>query len=120
MDKKIENNRLEDLENKMNAEREVFISKDYQLAMALNDNIISVETRFTKGDAPPPPADNNKDHDLQKEKSNSSDEVSELTESTCESKANLYAAKAVKEVASQYADTIALKYADLEQKEDKT
>ena len=47
--------------------------------MALDDDIISVETRLTKGDAPPPPADKNKDHDLQKEKPKSSDEVSELT-----------------------------------------
>ena len=72
----------------MNAERELFISKDYQLAMALDDDIISVEIRLNKGDAPHPPSDNNKDQDFKKERSNSSDEVSEVTRSTRESKAN--------------------------------
>ena len=47
------------MENEMNAEKEVFISKDHQIAMALDDDIISVETKLKKGDAPPLPADPN-------------------------------------------------------------
>ena len=101
----------------MNAEQEIFISKDHQMAMALDDDIISVETRLMKGDAPPPPITNSTDEGPDKDATN--DDLSELTGSTRESKANRYAANAVKEVALQYADTIALKDADLDEKEDR-
>ena len=57
-EEKAENEELDKMENKMNAEQEIFISKDHQLAMALDNDIISAETRLTKGDAPPPPIKN--------------------------------------------------------------
>ena len=97
------------MENEMNAEEETFISKHHQLAMVLDDDIISVEKRLTKGDAPPPPV----------QQLCNSDEVSDITGNTRESKAKLYAEKAVKEVASQYSETIALKDTDLGVKDDK-
>lgn len=117
LEEKVEHDRLDDLENEMNAEQEIFISKEHQMAMALDDDIISVETRLTKGDAPPPPIANSTDDGPDKDATN--DDLSELTGSTRESKANRYAANAVKEVALQYADTIALKDADLDEKEDR-
>ena len=52
----MKNDRLEDLENGMNTERGIFISKDHQITMALDEDIISVKTRLTNGGAPPPPA----------------------------------------------------------------
>ena len=101
----------------MNAEREIFISKEHQIAMALDDDIISVETRLTKGDAQPPPVTTNTDKGTDKDTS-PPDDLSELTGSTRESKANRYAANAVKEVALQYTETLALKDADLGAKDD--
>ena len=118
VEKKVENDRLDDLENEMNAEREIFISKEHQIAMALDDDIISVETRLTKGDAQPPPVKNNTDTSTVKDAS-PPDDLSELTGSTRESKANRYAANAVKEVALQYTETLALKDADLGAKDDR-
>ena len=78
-----------------------------------------METRLTKGDAPPPHVDNYEDNAPYKDASNPSDELSELTGSTRESKANRYAADTVKEMVLHYTDTIALKDADLEEKDDK-
>ena len=118
VDEKVENDRLDNLENEMNAEREIFISKEHQIAMALDDDIISVETRLTKGDAQPPPVKNNTDTSTVKDAS-PPDDLSELTGSTRESKANRYAANAVKEVALQYTETLALKDADLGAKDDR-
>ena len=102
----------------MNTEKEVFISKDHQIAMALDDDIISVENKLTKGDAPPLFADTNI-CPKSKAPDKNHDKHSDLTGLTRESKANRYAVKAVKEVAYQYTETIALKDADLEAKEDK-
>jgi hypothetical protein len=117
LEEKVEHDRLDDLENEMNAEQEIFISKEHQMAMALDDDIILVKTRLTKGDAPPPLIANSTDDGPDKDATN--DDLSELTGSTRESKANRYAANAVKEVALQYTDTIALKDADLDEKEDR-
>ena len=89
------------------AETEVFISKDHQIVLAREDDIISVETRLTKGDAAPPQALPN------------SDELSDITGSTRESKAKAYADKAVKEVAAQYTNTISDMQGDLGAKDDK-
>ena len=52
-------------------------------------------------------------------KDKNSGKLSELTGSTRESKVNRYVAKAVKEVAAQYIDTIPLEDADIGTKEDK-
>ena len=45
------------MEDEANSEVEVYISKDQQRVLALDDNItVSDETRLTKGDASPPAA----------------------------------------------------------------
>ena len=77
--------------------------------MSLDGDIASVETRLTKCDAPPPPVQ----HPC------GSDEVSNITGNTRDSKAKLYTEKAVQEAASQYSETIALKNEDLGVKDDK-
>ena len=65
-EEKIEGDRLDAMEDEANAEVEVFISKDHQRALTLDDDtIISEETRLTKGDRAPPAA--------------ASDEISEMT-----------------------------------------
>ena len=105
-DERIERERLDLMEDEVNAEREVFISKDHQRALAMDeDDEISVETRLTKGDAAPPAA--------------TTDDVSEMTGSTRESKAKAYAESAVNEVAKQYTATISTMNSDLGAKEDK-
>ena len=81
--------------------------------------LFSVETRLTKGDAPPPPPVDSNTHPEHKATYKNSDDLSDLTGSTWESKENRYAAKAVKEVAYQYTEKISLKDADLEAKVDK-
>ena len=94
------------MEDEVNAEQDVFISKDHQRAMAMdNDDDISTETRLTKGDLAPPPA--------------ATDDVSEMTGSTRESKAKAYAESAVNEVAKQYTATISTMHNDLGAKDDK-
>ena len=106
-DEKLESDRLDLMEAEANAETEVFISKDQQIAMALQDEDISVETRLTKGDAAPPPA------------RQLDDDLSEMTGSTRESKAKAYADKAVKEVAQQYSSTITNMQGDIGEKDEK-
>ena len=100
---KIESAKLDLMECEAIAEVEQFISKEQQLAMATDKDDVSVETRLTKGDAVPPPAD--------------TDDISDMTGSTRESKANAYAAKAAKEVAAQYTTTINSMKADMGDKD---
>ena len=79
---KLETDKLEAMKSEALAEYDPFISKNQQLAMAVDTDDISVETRLTKGGATPP---------------NNSDDISEMTDSTRESKAKAYVDKAVKE-----------------------
>ena len=105
-EEKIEGDRLDEMENEANAEIEVYISKDHQRALTLDDDsFVSEETRLTKGDAAPPAA--------------KSDELSDMTGSTRESKAKAYADSAVKEVAAQYTSTISNMNSDLGLKDDR-
>ena len=104
-DEKEEIDRLDDMENMAIAEVEVFVSKDQQKAMAMDDDDISEETRLTKGDRAPPPLPD--------------EEMSEMTGCTRESKAKRYANEAVKEVASQYTNTIANMNSNISEKDDK-
>ena len=83
--------------------------------MALDDDIIFVETILTKGDATTPSSDTNICPESNAPDKNP-DNLSDLTGSTRESKANRYTAKVVKDVAYQYTETIAIKDADLEEK----
>ena len=103
-DEKEENDRLNFMEDNANAEVQVYISKDQQIALAMDTDDISVETRLTKNDAAPPPT--------------KSDEVSEMTGSTRESKAQRYATEQVKEVASQYVTQITTMSSDINEKDD--
>ena len=103
-DEKIECEHLDMMEAEANAEAEEFISKDQQAAMALDNDDVSTETRLTKGDAVPPSVN---------------DDVSEMTGSTRESKAQAYAEKATRAVAAQYSDTITNMRSDLGDKDDK-
>jgi hypothetical protein len=101
---KIEEDKLEGLECLALAEKDSFISKDQEAVLALADDDVSIETRVTKGDAAP---------------NSYKDDVSEMTGSTRESKAQAYADKAVKAVAVQYTDTICNMQNDLGSKDDK-
>lgn len=77
------------------AQREIFITKDQQVAMAMKgDDDASIESKLTKGDIAPPSAVKNNDN------------ISVLTGETRESKAKAYAAEESKKVASQYVGTI--------------
>ena len=76
----------------MAAEGQLFISKYHQKAIAMEGDEISVETKLTKGDTAPRPAEK-------------CDKISELTESTRESKAKRYAVEEVKIVAKSYIGT---------------
>ena len=92
-DERVERKRLDLMEDEVNAEQDVFISKDHQRALAMDeDDKISAETRLIKGDEAPPPA--------------TTDDVSEMTGYNRESKAKAYAEIAVNEVAKQYTATI--------------
>ena len=71
----------------------------------MDDDDISEETRLTKGDRAPPPLPD--------------EEMSEITGCTRESKAKRYANEAVKEVASQYTNTIANMNTNISEKDDK-
>ena len=71
--------------------------------MAINEYNISVETRLTKNDKAPPSVNG---------------DISEMTGSSRESKAQRYADKAVKEVASQYTATIYNMQNDIAGKDD--
>ena len=80
-----EKDKLDHFDN-LNADKKVFISKEHQRAMAAEgDDEISEETRLTKGDRVPKPANDTDDSDL-----------STLTGETRESKAKAYAAEATK------------------------
>ena len=103
-DEKEENQRLEEIEDAALAEVEIFISKEQQKLMATDKDDISVETRLTKNDKSPPSVNC---------------DISEMTGSTRESKAQRYADKAVKEVASQYTTTISTMQHDIAKKDDK-
>ena len=104
-EEKIEFDKLELMEDEINAEPEIFISKDHQRALALDDDDFSAETRLTKGDAAPPPA--------------TADDLSDMTGSTRESKAKAYADSAVKVVAAQYSETISNMNSDIGAKDDR-
>ena len=70
--------------------KESYISEEHKQAMAMDgDDINSVNTRLTKGDAAPPPAAKD-------------DGWSTLTGDTRESKAKAYAAEETKKVSLQY------------------
>ena len=86
------------------AEKDTFISKEQETTMALEADNISIETRLTKNDAAPTLLN---------------DEVSEMTGSTRESKAQAYADKAAKAVAAQYTDTICNFNTDIGAKDNK-
>ena len=90
-----EKDKLDDMEANLTADREVYISKDQQIAMAMDGNDDgSIESRLTKGDKAPPSA------------KKATDEISALTGETRESKAKAYAAEELKKVATQYVGTI--------------
>ena len=107
---KMEVDRLDDMEEEVNAVPVAFISKDHQQALAMDEDEVSVETRLTKGDAAPTPAILIND---------TVDEQSEMTGSTRESKAKKYADAAVKEVISEYSGTILNMSSDIEAKVDR-
>jgi hypothetical protein len=101
---KIEDDKLDVIESLALAEKDTFISKEQETAMALEADNISIETRLTKNDAAPTLLN---------------DEVSEMTGSTRESKAQAYADKAAKAVAAQYTDTICNLNTDIGAKDNK-
>ena len=101
---KIEDDKLDVIESMALAEKDTFISKDQEAAMAMEDDNISIETRLTKNEAAP---------------TLHNDDVSEMTGSTRESKAQAYADKAVKVVAAQYTDTIGNMQTDIGAKDNK-
>ena len=105
---KMEIDRLEDMDEEVNAVPIAYISKEHQQALAMDNDEVSVETRLTKGDAAPTPAITIKD---------AVDDQSEMTGSTRESKAKKYADEAVKEVINEYSGTIINMSSDLEQKD---
>ena len=105
---KMEIDRLDEMEMEINAEPQGFISKDHQRAMAMDTDDVSIETRLTKGNAAPPPAINDADND----------EMSALSNSTRESKAQRYADSAVKDVVREYSGTILNMTSDLGAKDD--
>ena len=107
---KLEIDRLDDMEEEVNAVPVEFISKDHQAALALDNDDYSAETRLTKGDAAPTPAI---------VLNSTADAQSEMTNSTRESKAKRYADAAVKEVANEYSGTILNMTADIDQKDDR-
>ena len=104
-DEKEERDRLNTMEDHANAEIQIFISKDQQIALAMDTDDVSVETRLTKGDAAPPPVP--------------TDDVSDMARSTRESKAQRYANAQVKEVASQYSTQITSMRTYIHDKDDK-
>ena len=107
---KMEIDRLDDMEEEVNAVQVQYISKDHQHALAMEEDDVSVETRLTKGDAAPTPVILVGDPP---------DEQSEMTGSTRESKAKKYAAEAVREVANEYSGTILNMSSDIEKKDDR-
>ena len=107
---KMENDRLDDMEEEANAIPEPFISKDHQQALAIDDDEVSIETRLTKGDEAPTPAIEIK---------NTTDDQSDMTGSTRESKSKRYAEAAVKKVINEYSGTILNMKSDLDAKEDR-
>ena len=107
---KMEIDRLEDMDEEVNAVPISFISKEHQQALAMDDDEVSAETRLTKEDAAPTPAILIND---------AVDDQSDMTGSTRESKARKYAAVAVKEVINEYSGTIFNMSTDLEQKDDR-
>ena len=103
------------MEDQANAEVQAFISKDQQQALALDDDVFSVETRLTKGDAAPPPVATMDDNVAP---SPNTDDLSDMTGSTRESKAQAYAASATKIVAAQYVGQISTMNTDIASKDD--
>ena len=57
-DERLENYRLNIMEEFMVAEVQLFISKDHQRATTMEGDGVSVEAKFTKGDAAPCPTEN--------------------------------------------------------------
>ena len=112
---KEERTRLDFMEDQANAEVQEFISKDQQQALALDSDVFSVETRLTKGDAAPPPAAT-KDNCMTTP--SNADDLSDMTGSTRESKAQAYAASATKIVAAQYVGQISTMNTDIASKDD--
>jgi len=93
IDEADEMDKLDNLDN-LNAEKKIYISKEHQKVMGIEgDDDISIETRLTKGDKLPTAVEE-------------TDDLSELTGETRESKAKAYAAEATREVAAQYIGTI--------------
>ena len=103
-EEKEERNRLDEMEDAALAEVEIFVSKDQQKAMAIDEDDVSDETRLTKNDKTPESING---------------DISEMTGSTRESKAQRYADKAVKDVAVQYTNTISNMQNDIAGKDDK-
>ena len=102
--KRIERDRLDEMDDKVNAEVKMLISKDQQRALTLDTNKVSVETCLTKGDTAPP--------------ATKSDELSDMDGSTTESKVKA-ANSAVKKVAAQYTSKISNMNEDMGAKDDK-
>ena len=97
--------RLNTVEDHANAEIQIFISKDHQIALAMGLDDALVETRLTKGDAAPPPIPK--------------DDFSDMTGSTRESKAQRYVNTQGKEVASRYSTQITSTRTDIHDKDDR-
>ena len=80
-EEKDERDTFEDMDDMVNANKEVFISESHQKVMATEDeDVTSIDTHLTKNDAPP---ENVKD-------GKSKVDVSCLTGDTCESKDKAY------------------------------
>ena len=88
-EEKIEFERLDEMEEQMNAEIEIYISKDHQQVLAIDKDEISEETRLTKGDAAPPTTIDT---------TSPKDDLSVLIGLTRGSKAKAYADSAVKKL----------------------
>ena len=102
--------RLDDIEEEVNAVPTPFISKDHQKALVMDDDEVSVETRLTKENAAPTPTIT---------LNNGVDDQSKMTGSTRESKAKRYADEAAKEVINDYSGTILNMSSDLGKKDDR-
>ena len=77
------------MEDKVNTKREIYIPKDQQRTLTLNeDDDLSEETKLAKGDVAPRPV--------------TTDNVSEMTGSIRESKAKVYSNSVVTDVLVRY------------------
>ena len=77
------------MEEKMNAEPEIYILKEHQQALSIDKDEIYEEARLTKGDAPP---------QTTTDTTSPKDNLSASTDSTRESKAKAYADSVVKKL----------------------